>query len=348
MKTKLKQLGLIFCIFLIIIAQTGCKNDSSKELKEVNKEIVALDTMCSIKVFTEDEDEGKKIVDAAIDKLQELDEEFSKTNKKSEVYKLNHAGGKRIEVSDKFAKVIKKSIELSKVTGGRFDVTVGALTSLWDFTSGKNKVPSKAEIDKAKSTVGYKNIELKQNTCRLLNKDTQIYLGCIAKVYIGDAIKEYLQSKGIKNAIINLGGDVLTMGKKSSGEPYKVGIKKPFKGKQEILGYTEVQEGTVVTSGVYERSFKSKGKLYHHIINPFTGMPAETDLDFVTVKSAKGSAMVADALATSLIILGEKATHDKGSEIIKKSDSVDYGFLTYTKAGKYKQTDGFGYKNSEN
>ena len=254
MKTKFKKLGLIFCIFLIIIAQAGCKNDSSKELKEVNKEIVALDTMCSIKVFTEDEDEGKKIVDAAIDKLQELDEEFSKTNKKSEVYKLNHAGGKRIEVSDKFAKVIKKSIELSKATGGRFDVTVGALTSLWDFTSGKNKVPSKAEIDKAKSTVGYKNIELKQNTCRLLNKDTQIDLGGIAKGYIGDAIKEYLQSKGIKNAIINLGGDVLTMGKKSSGEPYKVGIKKPFKGKQEILGYTEVQEGTVVTSGVYERT----------------------------------------------------------------------------------------------
>ena len=127
-----------------------------------------------------------------------------------------------------------------------------------------------------------------------------------------------------------------------------MGIKKPFKGKQEILGYTEIQEGTVVTSGIYERSFKSKGKLYHHIINPFTGMPAETDLDFVTVKSAKGSAMVADALATSFIILGEKATHGKGSEITKKSDSVDYGFLTYTKAGKYKQTDGFGYKNSEN
>ena len=99
---------------------------------------------------------------------------------------------------------------------------------------------------------------------------------------------------------------------------------------------------------LYERSFKSKGKLYHHIINPFTGMPAETDLDFVTVKSAKGSAMVADALATSFIILGEKATHGKGSEITKKSDSVDYGLLTYTKAGKYKQTDGFGYKNSEN
>lgn len=345
MKTKFKKLGLIFCIFLIIIAQAGCKNGSSKELKEVNKEIVALDTMCSIKVFVENEDEGKKIVDAAMDKIQELDKKFSKTNKKSEVYKLNHAGGKRIEISDQLAKVIRKSIELSKATDGRFDVTVGALTSLWDFKGEKNKVPSKAEIDRARSTVGYKNIELKQNTCRLLNKDTQIDLGGIAKGYIGDAIKEFLQDKGIKNAIINLGGDVLTMGKKSSGEPYKVGIKKPLKEKQDILGYTEIQEGTVVTSGIYERCFKSKGKLYHHIINPFTGMPANTDLDFVTVKSIKGSAMVADALATSFIILGEGATHGRGNKIIKKSDTVDYDFLTYTKAGKYKQNKGFNYKN---
>ena len=189
------------------------------------------------------------------------------------------------------------------------------MTELWDFKSDDPKLPQQQEIDKALETVGYENVKLTEgDTVTLADPDAEIDLGGIAKGYIADRVTEYLEQQGVEKAIINLGGNVCVIGSKADDTPWNIGIERPYSGRTELIGSVKVSDATVVTSGIYERMFKKNGRTYHHVLDPETGYPAETDLEAVTIIAKKGYSAYCDGLSTTCLMLGG----DKATALIEK------------------------------
>ena len=196
------------------------------------------------------------------------------------------------------------------------------LTSLWDFTAANPVVPPADEISAAVKKVGYQNLELNDDTLTFLSPDTTVDFGAIAKGYIADRMKEYLMKQGVNSAIINLGGNVLCIGKKPDGTPFKIGLQKPYADRNETIETLNIEDMSVVSSGVYERHFVKDGVNYHHILNPRDGYPYENGLVSVTILSKLS--VDGDALSTTCFSMGL----EKGMELLNSMDDVYGVFIT--------------------
>ena len=210
----------------------------------------------------------------------------------------------------------------SELSGGAFDITIEPVSSLWDFTSGEKIVPDAETIAEKQACVGYEDVELKGNKLRFKKEGMGIELGAVAKGYIADKVKEYLVSEGVKSAVIDLGGNVLCVGEKPDGKPFKIGIQKPFADRSETVSAVEIAGTSVVSSGIYERYFEKDGKLYHHILDPATGYPYENGLVSVTVLSEESAD--GDGLSTACFALGL----EKGLELIEQTPDTEAMFIT--------------------
>ena len=183
-------------------------------------------------------------------------------------------------------------------------------------------LPSKDEIAEALSHVNYKNIEIKGNDVCLLDPQAKLDLGGIAKGYIADQMRSYLRDQGITEGVISLGGNVLTLGEKASGDNYAIGIQKPFAASGTSLGVIKVKDASVVSSGIYERYYRIGDKIYHHILDTTTGYPIENDLYQVTIISK--SSMDGDALSTTCFALGL----EEGMNLIENTKDTEAIFVT--------------------
>lgn len=325
-QTIKKSLFLIATVAMII-TQTAC--NSNKMIEPVTGQNYYLDTICDVSVYEIngglDEKEADAAIDAAFDRCRELDKKLSNTVEASEVSKINRSGGEWVSVSDDTMEVIRKSIEYGRLSDGDFDITIGTVTALWDFHAEKPLVPDKELVSEAVKHVDYNNIEIDDDASAVRVKESgaRIDLGGIAKGYIGGEMAETLESLGVTSAIINLGGNIVAVGSKPDGKggvtPFMIGIEKPFSDRTEIIGSTSAEDRTVVTSGVYERMFKVKGKIYHHILSTETGYPIDTDLDSVTLIADKSMATDLDALSTICLIKGSSG----GKKFIEEIDGVE-------------------------
>ena len=218
--------------------------------------------------------------------------------------------------------MIEKGLYYSELSGGAFDITIEPVSSLWDFTSGEKIVPDAETIAEKQACVGYEDVELKGNKLRFKKEGMGIELGAVAKGYIADKVKEYLVSEGVKSTVIDLGGNVLCVGEKPDGKPFKIGIQKPFADRSETVSAVEIAGTSVVSSGIYERYFEKDGKLYHHILDPATGYPYENGLVSVTVLSEESAD--GDGLSTACFALGL----EKGLELIEQTPDTEAMFIT--------------------
>ena len=182
-------------------------------------------------------------------------------------------------------------------------------------------IPDAQEIQTAAATVDYTQILMNGNTVTLKNPDARLDLGGIAKGFAADEMKKYLNAHGAHEGFINLGGNVLTLGEKSNGTPYHIGIRKPFSAEGETITALDITDQSVVTSGRYERYFEKDGRIYHHILDPATGYPYDNDLNAVTILS--DSSMDGDALSTICFALGM----EKGMDLIESMPDVDAIFI---------------------
>lgn len=246
---------------------------------------------------------------------------ISRTIETSEISQINNSDGNPITVSNTTTDLLKQGIYYGELTNGAFDITIAPLSTLWDFKNNTGDVPTESEIQNALSLVDYKNIIIDGNTVTLKNPDISIDLGGIAKGYIADKLKEYLQNEGVESALIDLGGNILTVGKKPNGSKFQIGIKKPF-ADNEIISTVSIVDSSVVTSGSYERYFKLNDKIYHHILDTQSGYPCDNGLLSVTILSEKS--VDGDALTTSCFALGL----DKGVNLIESLDDIDAIFVT--------------------
>lgn len=247
---------------------------------------------------------------------------FSNKIEDSEISRINSAGGNPVEVSDETVTLLKKAIYYGDLSNGAFDVTIAPVSNLWDFHGETPAPPAPEAVYEAASHVDYRNIFIEDNTVRLLDPYAAIDVGGIAKGYIADILKKYLKEQGVKHAIINLGGNVLTIGNRPDGSDYNIGIQKPFEMTGEPITSVRISDKSVVTSGTYQRYFEAEGKLYHHILDPHTGYPCDNNLASVTVIT--NSSLTADALSTTCFLLG----YDKSMRLIEQLDNVDAVFIT--------------------
>ena len=301
MKLLKKSIILIALCLLIIIPQTGC---SAKE--PVSREFFCLDTVCTITVYDQSKDEAEKIIDEAVQMCTDYEKMLSRTIRGSDVDRINTAGCEPVEVSDDTIAVIKKGMEFGRLSGGKFDITIGAVSRLWDFDAGV--VPDGSDLQTALKTVDYEQITIDGNKVALGIEGARLDLGGIAKGYIADRITELLRDRGVERAIINLGGNVVAIGDKAADTPWVVGIERPYSDRTEIVGALEVTDETVTTSGVYERCFTENGKLYHHVLDPETGYPMETSYDAVTVQGPVGMSAESDAFGTMFLMVGKEVS----------------------------------------
>ena len=212
------------------------------------------------------------------------------------------------------------------MSNGAFDITIGSVSRLWDFTAESPKVPDSGRIAEALTHVDYTRVSVSDNgdgTYSISKPDDVILdLGAVAKGYIADKIKAFLVDNGVKSAIINLGGNVLCIGEKKKGTDFTIAVKKPFSDSGEYMELLHINDTSVVSSGTYERYFYSDdGTFYHHILNPKTGYPYETQLCDVTILSHEST--VGDCLSTTCFVLGA----DKGMELIESRDGIEAIFM---------------------
>lgn len=320
---------LILCTVLVcpMLLFTGCENITDADTSITGNEPISissikLNTAVQITIY---DSQDKALLDDCLALCDKYELVFSRTNEKSELYKLNHrkdtsdkdpnADGQTTpypvsgtadtwHISEDLASLLSQGLSITRESDGAFDIAIAPLTSLWDFTAEDPKVPDDAAIQKALPLCSSDGVTIDGQDITLPSDDIQFDVGAIAKGYIADRMKDLLVKKGVKSAIINLGGNVLCIGSKPDGTPFKVGIQKPFADRNETEAVMDITGKSVVSSGIYERCFKQGGKLYHHILNPQTGYPYDNGLISVTIISDQS--VNGDALSTTCFALGLK------------------------------------------
>lgn len=320
----------ITLLLLFIIAGSGYLIFSETFSKKGNFSTVNyyLDTVNEITLINIKESKSKKVLPKIDEIILNIHNTMSSQLESSEVSKINdNSGIKPVKVSDETLTVIKKSIYYSNLTSGKFDISIGPISSLWNIGTDNAKVPSEDEIKKSLPLVNYKNTEIdeKNKTVFLKEKGMKLDLGGIAKGYCADLVSEYLKSQGIKDAIINLGGNIYVMGKNNKGSDFSVGIQNPNGARNDSVGKITTTDMSIVTSGIYERFIEKNGKIYHHMLDPKTGYPFENNLNAVSIVSKKS--IDGDALSTSTFSLGL----EDGLKFVNSQDNFDAIFITKDK-----------------
>ncbi len=256
---------------------------------------------------------GENAVKAAENEINRIDALLSVQNKNSEIYKLNR--DKSISAASDTLALVNRGIEIYTLTDGAFDITIEPLSRLWGFYTGlENRIPTQEEIDNALKFVGAENIKIDKSNI-ILNEETSLDLGGIAKGYASSIAAQILKERGVSSAIISLGGNIRTVGTKPDGSKWNIGITDPDDNTKEI-GILSVSDTAVVTSGGYQRYFEENGQIYHHIIDTKTGYPAKSGLKSVTVVSKDDT--LADALSTGLFVMGL----EKSKEFYRKNSTL--------------------------
>ncbi len=256
-----------------------------------------------ITVVANDSTEANEYIQDAVNEISRIEKLISSWDPLSQTSEINrNAGSKAVGVDSELFELIERSIQISKLTDGAFDISYASMDRIWKFDGSMTEMPSEEKIKESVSRVGYKNIILdsKNGTVFLKQKGMKIGFGAIGKGYAADKAKKLLQKNGVLAGIINASGDMNTWGKQVDGSYWKVAITNPMD-KSKAFGLLLIKEGAVVTSGNYEKYVTFNEKRYSHIIDPRTGYPTQGILS-VTVFAPK--AELADALATSVFVMG--------------------------------------------
>ena len=306
-----KNTLIIFLTFFFALSASGCGQKAAAKTEQT----FLLDTIVSVTYY---DDADRAAVLEALDLCAQYELVFSRTKPESELSRLNAAGS--MAVSPDLREVLALALEYCKESGGRYDVTMGAVSALYDF-SGDAHYPGGAAISEALSHVGWEGVKLEGDTVTLTDPAAVIDLGSITKGWIADRMKDLLTERGVKHAILSLGGNVLCLGGKPDGSDYAIGIQYPERESTALAAKVSVREESVVTSGVYERFFVENGVTYSHLLDPATGLPLQTGLLAVSVVGPCSARC--DALSTVCFALGA----EDGIALIDSLDGYEAIFI---------------------
>lgn len=344
------KLNILILIAMIVVAGSLSGCGSTGTWSGYSKQSFYFDTICEITIFdldpayfddlTEDnfEDTSNALITDAFKLMSEYEKTLSRTVDGSDIDRINKASGEATAVNEETLQVISKGIGFGDLSGGVFDITVGKASALWDFheslEEGGTEVPSAEALKEASGHIDYKAISMDEasGTVRLDDPEMMLDLGGIAKGYIADRVSEYLRGLGVTSGIVNLGGNIEVIGGKAGSlgasleeqSDFSLGIRDPLDETGGLLGIYPGRDVTIVTSGTYERFIEVDGVKYHHILDPETGWPVDTDVLQVSVIAGAGHSADCDGLSTVCLALGS----DKGTELIKElAESGEFGPL---------------------
>ncbi|MBR4960421.1 MAG: FAD:protein FMN transferase [Clostridia bacterium] len=297
MKTVYRRLALFLAV-LFALSLVSCGSEQTY----ADSVFTGMDTVITLRLAAEGMDNetlGKASADVQRI-VADLENILSCHKETSELSALNREVYLHIEVDETLLTVLNTAFQMHALTGGAYDPTLGALTKLWNV-SGGGPVPDEDAIAEALSHKGTDKLTSQGNSVTKNDPAMQIDLGGLGKGYALQQVLAHLASTDIPYGLVSMGGNIGVFGQKTNGTPFQIGIKDPHD-TSTVVGYMYIPSGFVSVSGNYERYFREEGKLYHHILDPETGYPAETGLSSVAVYAQNGSA--ADALSTALYVMG--------------------------------------------
>lgn len=321
-RSRLSGVLSLLCALPLLAVLAACSNSAPGP--ESQTELV-LGTTVTITLY---DDAPQGIFERAFGRVQEIEEKMSVSDEdydSTELMEVNrNAGIRPVRVSEDTFHVIERGLYYGELSGGLFDISIEPLVDLWGIGTEGEQVPSDEEIAELLPLVDYRNVELdaEEKTVFLTQEGMGLDVGGIAKGYAADEVARILRGAGIEHALLDFGGNILTVGRKPDGSEWRIGIQSPGDGRGDYLGIATSGPQTIVTSGDYERYFIEDGTRYHHIIDPRDGYPARSGLASVTVFTEHS--MAADALSTSLYIMGLEA----GMEFAEEQDDIEAIFVT--------------------
>ena len=318
--------GALCTALFLLAAAGGAAADPGEPAAEGRKhhfQVQSMGTLVDITIWAEDAARAQGAADAVFEEFRRLDALMSNWVESSDVSRVNAAAGQRpVQVSDEVLRIVSLSQKVSKRTGGAFDITVGAYRGLWKFDQDLDgTLPTQAEIDARRRLTGYRDliVDLKHRTLRLRRKGMAITLGGIAKGYAVDRGVAILRDHGLKDFIVQAGGDLFVSGTKGP-QKWRVGIRDPRGARDATFALTELQDRTFSTAGDYERGFVKGGVRYHHILDPKTGFPTRGCRSVTVIAK---DALTADAWDTTLLVMGP----DKGLKLAEKLPDIEAVFV---------------------
>ena len=314
----------VFCTIVLFLSACTKQDKMYKESRTL------MDTYCTITVVSPSKERAAEAIDKGFAEIKKLELLLNYFSDGSEITAINKAAGSRpVKVSGETLEMMRKTLEISKATSGTFDPTIAPVIALWNFsskdtalypqgTSRAPAIPSRNIIEDTLKLVDYKKIRINSKAeVFLTGSGMEIDLGGIAKGYAADKAMEAIKTEGIKAALVAVAGDIRGFGSSTSGNAWKVGIQDPRpetgseKPWEDIFASLYLEDMAISTSGDYQRFFIKDGKRYHHILDPATGYPAETDLISASVIAPEG--YIADGLSTAVFALGA----EKGMRLLK-------------------------------
>lgn len=307
---------------------TGCGGE--QKVSSQGSQVFAMDTVMLLTVYGDQAQQGLDQAEQTIQKLEKL---WSATDENSEIWALNHSGGNWVELSEDTREILSRGLELCALTDGALDLTAYSAVQAWGFPTGAYRVPDEAELEQLVGTIDYTQVELDDNQARL-PEDMSLDLGAVAKGRLGEVLSQDLKELGVTSALLELGGNIQTVGTKPDGSRWRVGIQDPNSQEGGYLAIVEVADQAVVTSGDYQRYFEQDGQTYCHIMDPATAAPADSGVDSVSIVGSDGT--VCDALSTALFVMGE----EKGAQFWKDHPELDFEAIFVSQDGTIAVTEG--------
>lgn len=336
MKAKSKAVSVrpsVISIFMILsltasLLLAGC----SQNTMPVSQTGLYFDTVITITLYDRlSADRSSEILRQCFTLCQDYENMLSRTKEGSDIWRINHAAGIPVDVHPETVRILQEALYYCGETDGALDITIAPLSDLWDFSSenltaaGRKTSPAppaQSRIRELLPHVDYRNVRIDGAAVTLTDPDAALDLGCIAKGYIADRLKEYLLSQGIRSALIDLGGNLLALGSKPDGSDFILGIRRPFDDRNRSMVSLPVSDDSLVSSGVYERYYELDGVRYHHLLNTRTGLPENNGLLGVTILS--DSSAEGDILSTACFLLGP----EKGMAYVESLPGIEAVFIT--------------------
>ncbi len=285
-----------------------------------------------ITVIAQNETEGNKFIDIGAKEVTRIEKLISEWDSTTQISHVNfYAGIKPVKVDKEVFDLIVRSIKISELTDGAFDVTWAGMNHIWKFDGSMKRLPTKEEVAEAASKVGYKNIILneKDTTVFLKLKGMRLGFGGIGKGYGADKGAQLLKSMGVPGGIMNASGDITAWGVQPDGKPWMIGIVNPFN-KEKVFSWFPYFGKSIGTSGNYENFVEFEGKRYTHIIDPRTGWPVH-GISSVTIFGP--NAEISTALTKAIFVMGK----DVGIDLLRQIKGID--FVVVDEEGKMYESD---------
>jgi len=319
----------IAVVVLLVLMFVGTSDTSQPdaELVSVSEVRSLLGTAVTITVYAEDEISGKAHLDAAFDRIAEIENLISSWKENSELrLALKQPINSKIPISKDMFQSLHAGIAWHKKSGGAFDITIGPLIQLWKSCGKSGRLPTDAEITEAKNRLGVEHIVLDEthSTLKITKENLGINLGGVGKGYCAQEVGATLNERGVKHALIAIAGDIYALGGKPNGAAWSVGVQDPREpnSPQALLSVLHLNDMAVSTSGNYQRYVEIQGKRYSHIIDPRTGLTAE-EAPSVTVVGP--NVISTDVLGTALSVMGVK----EGLAFVENMPEFEALFITF-------------------